>query len=154
MDGNYGIALDLAYDDNSAIQRLFLPFDPTLNKRWQHQCMVIHTDDTAAHLHHPPKRRLSSLSTFVIFRTPHRGRVFFDDINVWPTTGIPSFPFVVPEPAHQGQNISCTHVYTMPSYFNTSLRSSLFFFKAANYFVSVRCCPSLLYVYISNQKSN
>ena len=85
IDNAYGIGVELRFADGSVIEDQMLSFDPTIDRKWQHQCLVLHTSrHNLDPLHRNP---LTSISIFIIFRGPHTGKVYIDDIELWTTTG-------------------------------------------------------------------
>ncbi len=97
----------MGFSDGSRIEDMVLEFNPAINRIWQHRCIVAHIDahskdsHQATHAHprapqqqghhhdggHTSRAELQWISIFAIFRTPHSGTVYFDDISVFPTTG-------------------------------------------------------------------
>ncbi len=100
------VTVEMGFSDGSRIEDMVLEFNPAINRNWQHRCMVAHIDahskDSHQALHTHPRvpqqqghlghrsAELQWISVFAIFRTPHSGTVYFDDISVFPTTGIQS----------------------------------------------------------------
>jgi hypothetical protein len=56
----------------------YIQFDPRRDKEWQQKCIIVE-----------PIKPVYSIGILLIFRGPHSGTVYFDDISLWNTTGIP-----------------------------------------------------------------
>eukprot|EP01097_Dermamoeba_algensis_P009424 TRINITY_DN6626_c0_g1_i1.p1 TRINITY_DN6626_c0_g1~~TRINITY_DN6626_c0_g1_i1.p1 ORF type:complete len:681 (-),score=128.84 TRINITY_DN6626_c0_g1_i1:88-2130(-) len=76
---DYAVHLDFKYTDGSWNEgSVVMEFDPSINEQWKHECLTI-----------VPPKPIAGVSVFLIFRA-RMGKVFFDDVKLFPSSYLPS----------------------------------------------------------------